>query len=78
MWFSNPTLASFILSLPETTVMTKDPIPKELFDILCCPTDKADLKYDHDKTHLVCTKCSYPYPIKEGIPVLLPPDLQDN
>lgn len=52
----------------------KDPIPKELFDILACPVCKADLSYNKDKTALVCAKCKNTYPIKEGIPVLLPPD----
>jgi len=52
--------------------MKKDPIPKELFNILACPVCKTDLVYNKDKTGLVCTKCKAKYPIKEGIPVLLP------
>jgi len=40
--------------------------------------DKADLKYNKTKKTLTCTKCKFIYPIKEGIPVLLPPDLQDK
>tara|TARA_Y100000310_G_C20451328_1_gene700883 strand:- start:571 stop:747 length:177 start_codon:yes stop_codon:yes gene_type:complete len=54
----------------------KEPIPKELFDILACPVCKADLTYNEGKTGLVCTKCKAEYPIKEGIPVLLPDDEQ--
>lgn len=53
-----------------------EPIPKELYDILACPVDKADLEYSRDKKHLICQKCHVKYPIKEGIPVLLPPDMQ--
>lgn len=56
--------------------MPKDPISKELYDILACPVDKADLKYTKDKTGLKCAKCGYVYPIKEGIPVLLSPEMQ--
>ena len=53
--------------------MTKsEPIPKELFDILACPLCKADLNYNKNKTGLICSKCKAEYPIKEGIPVLLP------
>ena len=51
----------------------KDPIPTDLFDILACPLCRADLRYTKDKKGLVCVKCSQKYPIKEGIPVLLPP-----
>lgn len=57
--------------------MAKDPIPQELFDILACPVCKADLKYNKDKTGFVCTKCKNKYPIRDGIPVLLPPEMQD-
>lgn len=56
--------------------MKKDPLPKDLFDILACPMCKADLKYTPKKDGLVCTKCKNKYPIKEGIPILLPPDQQ--
>ena len=54
----------------------EDPISKELFDILACPVCKADLKYGEAKKSLVCTKCGHKYPIKDGIPVLLPPEIE--
>jgi len=47
----------------------------ELLDIICCPMDKADLSYDKKKQTLTCTKCKYAYPIKDGIPILLPPEM---
>ncbi|MFH0936336.1 MAG: Trm112 family protein [Candidatus Woesearchaeota archaeon] len=50
----------------------KDPIAKELFDILACPICKANLKYNDKKTALICTKCHKNYQIKENIPILLP------
>lgn len=58
------------------TETTKDPIKKELFDILACPVCKSDLMYNKDKSGLVCSKCQSKYPIKEGIPILLPPEAQ--
>lgn len=53
----------------------KEPISKELFKILACPVCKADLAYNKQKTGLICKNCKVAYPIKEGIPVLLPPDM---
>jgi len=50
----------------------EEPIPKDLFDILACPLCKADLEYTKDKKGLACSGCGEKYPIKEGIPVLLP------
>lgn len=54
------------------------PLPDDLYNIICCPIDKADLKYTSDKKGLKCTKCKYVYPIKDGIPILLPPELQEH
>ena len=52
--------------------MAKDPIPKELFDILACPLCRADLEYSKDKKKLLCSGCGKKYPIEEEIPNLLP------
>ena len=51
-------------------------LSKELLDVICCPIDKADINYDKKENTLTCKKCKYVYPIKEGIPILLPPELQ--
>ncbi len=52
--------------------MIKDPLPKDLFNILACPTCKSNLIYNKTKTKLICTKCKKTYNIKQGIPILLP------
>lgn len=44
-------------------------IDKKLLDILACPDCKGDLKLVKNK--LVCKKCG-DFPIKDGIPILLP------
>ena len=50
-------------------------IAKKLLEIICCPVDKADLAYDKKKQTLTCMKCKYAYPIKDGIPILLSPEM---
>ena len=50
----------------------EDPIPKDLFDILACPLCKADLEYTKGKKGLSCSGCGAEFPIKKGIPVLMP------
>ena len=55
-----------------------DPIPKDLFDILACPLCKSGLEYTKGKNGLLCSKCGEKYPIKDGIPVLLPPNLRKS
>jgi uncharacterized protein YbaR (Trm112 family) len=59
---------------------------RDLMDILCCPLDKHDLELEvteEDDTEvlegeLVCTECDEVYPIEDGIPNLLPPDMRDE
>jgi uncharacterized protein YbaR (Trm112 family) len=59
---------------------------ESLLDILCCPLDKAELELeviqeDDDEIlegRLVCTECGEEYPIEDGIPNLLPPDMRDE
>ncbi|MBW2980098.1 Trm112 family protein [Candidatus Woesearchaeota archaeon] len=57
-------------------MVEKFPISEELFNILACPVCKGSLKYTENKDGLRCEKCRHTYPIKDGIPVLLPPDMQ--
>ncbi len=56
----------------------EDPLPKDLYGILACPVDKAELIYTKNKNGLKCTRCKHVYPIKGGIPILLPPDMQNS
>jgi uncharacterized protein YbaR (Trm112 family) len=59
---------------------------EELVEILCCPVDKAELELDAEQRDgeeilsgvLVCTECEERYPIEDGIPNLLPPDMRDE
>ncbi|QLK25577.1 methytransferase partner Trm112 [Natrinema zhouii] len=59
---------------------------ESLLDILCCPLDKHDLEledaeYDDEEVvsgTLVCTECGEEYPIEDGIPNLLPPDMREE
>jgi uncharacterized protein YbaR (Trm112 family) len=48
------------------------PIPKELLDILVCPVCKAPVKLLADGSGLKCGSCRRVYPVRDGIPVMLP------
>jgi len=55
-------------------------------EIICCPLDKHDLELaieaqDGDEVlegTLTCTECGESYPIEDGIPNLLPPDMREE
>ncbi len=52
------------------------PISSKLLDIICCPVCGGELKEDNDKNGLLCGHCCLKYPIKDGIPILLPEEAQ--
>ncbi|SNZ05332.1 Uncharacterized conserved protein YbaR, Trm112 family [Natronoarchaeum philippinense] len=59
---------------------------ESLLDIVCCPLDKEELELDVDDREdgevlsgtLTCSECGERYPIEDGIPNLLPPDMRDE
>lgn len=44
-------------------------IPKELMDILVCPSCRGELK--EQESELLCTECGLRYPVRDGIPIML-------
>jgi len=51
---------------PASTV---DP---KLLDILVCPMTKGTLEYDSAKQELISRSAKLAYPIRDGIPIMLP------
>jgi hypothetical protein len=49
--------------------MNTDP---KLLEILVCPLTKAALRYDREKQELVSRAAGLAYPIRGGVPVMLP------
>lgn len=46
------------------------PLDEKLLEILACPKCKGDIRYNEDKTGLVCDRCNLLYPIKDGVPIM--------
>ena len=53
--------------------MSERTISPKLLEILACPVCKGEVELREKE--LVCVKCGRRYPIVEGIPYLLPPEL---
>jgi uncharacterized protein YbaR (Trm112 family) len=47
-------------------------IDPKLLEILVCPLTKSTLEYDADKQELISKKAKLAYPIREGVPIMLP------
>ena len=47
-------------------------IAPELLDILVCPLTKTPLRYDKKAGELISEAAGLAYPIRDGIPIMLP------
>jgi len=48
------------------------PVDPRLLEILVCPVTKGPLEYDREKGELISRKAGLAYPIRDGIPIMLP------
>lgn len=49
-----------------------------LAEVLVCPSDLGDLEENIAGAELVCTVCRRRYPVREGIPIMLPTEETDD
>ncbi len=47
-------------------------IDPRLLEVLVCPLTKASLEYDRAASELISRKAGLAYPIRDGIPIMLP------
>lgn len=48
------------------------PLDPRLLEILVCPVTKGPLEYDRQRGELISRAAGLAYPIRDGIPVMLP------
>ena len=47
-------------------------IDPKLLEILVCPLTKGPLEYDAERQELISRQAKLAYPIRDGIPIMLP------
>ena len=47
-------------------------VDPKLLEILVCPQTKGPLEFDSTKQELISRKAKLAYPIRDGIPIMLP------
>ena len=57
------------MAVPPTRPGTVDP---RLLEVLVCPVTKASLVYDAEANELISRTARLAYPIRDGIPIMLP------
>jgi uncharacterized protein len=60
--------------MEERKVIAIDP---KLLDLLVCPLTKSALRYDRDKNELISKAAKLAFPIRDGIPILLPSEARE-
>jgi len=47
-------------------------VDRKLLEILVCPLTKSTLEYDAERQELISRPAKLAYPIRDGIPIMLP------
>jgi uncharacterized protein YbaR (Trm112 family) len=47
-------------------------VDAKLLEVLVCPVTKGPLEYDREKQELISRSAKLAYPIRDGIPIMLP------
>jgi uncharacterized protein YbaR (Trm112 family) len=58
--------------MPTETPPPHGQIDPKLLEILVCPLTKATLEYDATAQELISRPAKLAYPIRDGIPIMLP------
>lgn len=52
-------------------------VDPKLLEILVCPVSKSTLSYNKDSQELISEKARLAYPIRDGIPIMLPEEARN-
>ncbi|MHB1206762.1 MAG: Trm112 family protein [Rhodospirillaceae bacterium] len=58
--------------MAEEASVSPGEIDPKLLEILVCPLTKGPLEYDRAARELVSRKAGLAYPVRDGIPIMLP------
>lgn len=47
-------------------------VDPRLLEVLVCPLTRGPLEYDREKGELLCRAAALAYPIRDGVPIMLP------
>jgi uncharacterized protein YbaR (Trm112 family) len=57
---------------PTASAVVEAAVDPRLLEVLVCPLTKAPLEYDRAANELISRKAGLAYPIRDGIPIMLP------
>jgi uncharacterized protein len=51
---------------------SEDTVDRKLLEVLVCPVTKGPLEFDSARQELISRSAKLAYPIRDGIPIMLP------
>ena len=60
------------MSDPVANAADRPAVDPRLLEVLVCPLTRGPLVYDRDRAELVSKTARLAYPVRDGVPVMLP------
>lgn len=64
-------------AVPETPAAPPQEVDPRLLEVLVCPVTHGALEYDRTRGELISRSSRLAYPIRDGVPIMLPEDARD-
>jgi uncharacterized protein YbaR (Trm112 family) len=61
----------------DTSSSESGSVDRRLLEILVCPLTKTSLDYDAQRQELISRAAGLAYPIRDGIPIMLPDEARE-
>lgn len=52
-------------------------VDPRLLEILVCPVTRGPLEYDREKAELISRQARLAYPVRDGVPIMLPEEARE-
>jgi len=63
--------------LSDVPALTEVDVDPRLLEILVCPVTRGPLEFDRAKGELISRSAKLAYPIREGVPIMLPEEARE-
>ena len=65
------------MSDPDTSTAPSIDVDPRLLEVLVCPVTHGPLTYNRQRQELISHQARLAYPIKDGVPLMLPEEARD-
>jgi uncharacterized protein YbaR (Trm112 family) len=69
-------MSDLVSNPPEAAMVSVDVDPR-LLEILVCPVTHGPLEFDRAKGELISRSARLAYPIRDGVPIMLPEEARE-